>query len=232
LSLDIPDQVRKTVMADGNESWLDELPGVVDSLAQEWALMIGSSFGGGHAALVVEVTLANGTPAVLKIGVPGRDVGQEAMVLRLANGRGCARLLCEDVGRQALLLERLGAAMYDIVADPVSRHNLLCDVAVRLWRPIDPGIDLPTGATLAEQYADRLPGLWEQAGRPCSPATVADALDCMNRRRLTGAVRILFFPLSYSIAGTGHLPGVTSPVWYAMTTACARSRRPSKAGPS
>jgi streptomycin 6-kinase len=32
LSLDIPDQVRKTVIADGNESWLDELPGVVDSL--------------------------------------------------------------------------------------------------------------------------------------------------------------------------------------------------------
>lgn len=74
--------------------------------------------------------------------------------------------------------------MYDVVADPVSRHNLLCGVAVRLWRPIGPDIDLPTGAKLAEQYADRLPRLWEQAGRPCSPATVADALDCINRRRL------------------------------------------------
>lgn len=117
MSLDIPDQVRKTVIADGNESWLDELPGVVDSLAREWSLMIGSNFAGGHAALVVEVTLADGTPAVLKIGVPGRDAGQEAMVLRLANGEGCARLLGEDAGRQALLLERLGAPMYDIVAD-------------------------------------------------------------------------------------------------------------------
>jgi streptomycin 6-kinase len=164
VSLDIPDQVRKTVIADGNESWLDELPGVVDSLAQEWSLMIGSSFAGGHAALVVEVTLVDGTPAVLKIGVPGRDVGQEAMVLRLANGGGCAKLLGEDVSRQALLLERLGAPMYDIVADPVSRHNLLCEVAVRLWRPIGPDIDLPTGAKLAEQYADRLPRLWEQGG--------------------------------------------------------------------
>ena len=184
MSLDIPDQVRKTVIADGNESWLDELPGVVDSLAQEWSLMIGSSLAGGHAALVVEVTLVDGTPAVLKIGVPGRDVGQEAMVLRLANGGGCAKLLGEDVSRQALLLERLGAPMYDIVADPASRHNLLCELAVRLWRPIGPDIDLPTGAELAEQYADRLPRLWEQGGRPCSLATVADALDCMNRRRL------------------------------------------------
>ena len=42
--LEVPDQVRKTVMADGNEAWLDELPGVVESLAREWSLVIGSSF--------------------------------------------------------------------------------------------------------------------------------------------------------------------------------------------
>ncbi len=171
-------------MAGGNESWLDELPGVVDSLAQEWSLTIGPSLAGGHAALVVEVTLDDGTSAVLKVGVPGRDLGPEIMMLRLANGEGCAKLLGEDVGRQALLLERLGAPMDDLVADPASRHDLLCDVAVRLWRPVGPDVDLPTGAKLAAQYADRLPGLWEQAGRPCTPATVADALECMKRRRL------------------------------------------------
>jgi streptomycin 6-kinase len=184
MTLDIPDQVRKTVIADGNASWLDELPGVVDSLAQEWSLTIGSSFAGGHGALVVEVELVDGPPAVLKIGVPGKDVGQEATALRLADGAACVKLLNQDIGRQALLLERLGVPMYDLVADPASRHKLLCEVAVRLWRPIGPDIDLPTGATLAEQCADRLPKLWEQAGRPCSPATVADALDCMDRRRV------------------------------------------------
>ena len=71
MNLDVPDQVRKKVIADGNESWLDELPGVVGSLAREWSVIIGPSFAGGHAALVVEVTLSDGTPAVLKIGVPG-----------------------------------------------------------------------------------------------------------------------------------------------------------------
>src|SRR5262249_46665823 len=102
--------------------------------------MIGSSFAGGHAALVVEVTLVDGTAAVLKIGVPGRDVRQEVMVLRRANGGGCAKLWGADVSRQAFLLERLGAPMYDIGAAPVSRHNLLCEVAVRLWRPIGPDV--------------------------------------------------------------------------------------------
>jgi streptomycin 6-kinase len=184
LRIDIPDQVRKTVIADGNESWLNELPGVVASLAREWSLLIGPSLAGGHAALVVEVTLADGTPAVLKIGVPGRSVTQEAVALRLANGDGCARLLGDDASRQALLLERLGAPMYDLVADPVRRLDLLCDVAARLWRPVGPDADLPTGAMLAERFADQLPRMWERAGRPCSQATVADALDCMNRRRL------------------------------------------------
>ena len=66
MSLDIPEQVRKTVIADGNESWLDELPGMVDSLAKEWSLTIGRSLEGGHVALVVEVTLDDGTPAVLQ----------------------------------------------------------------------------------------------------------------------------------------------------------------------
>jgi streptomycin 6-kinase len=183
MTLGVPEQVRRTVIADGNESWLDELPEVVESLAQEWSLVIGSSLAGGHAAVVVEVTRVDGTPAVLKIGLPGRDVGREAMALRLADGAGCAELLAEDVGRRALLLERLGAPMHDIVADPASRHDLLCEAAVRLWRPVDPDIDLPTGADLAEEYADRLPELWEQAGRPCSAATVADALQCMDRRR-------------------------------------------------
>jgi streptomycin 6-kinase len=184
MALDIPDRVRETAIAGGSEAWLDALPAVVDSLAREWSLEIGPSLAGGHAALVVEVTLPDGIPAVLKLGVPGRDVRQEATALRLANGAGCVKLLGEDVRRQALLLERLGAPMYDIVADPARRHTLLCDLAVRLWRPIDADTDLPTGAQLAEQYADRLPKLWEQAGQPCSLAAVTDALNCMSRRRV------------------------------------------------
>ncbi|MFC7623870.1 aminoglycoside phosphotransferase family protein [Microlunatus sp. GCM10028923] len=183
MSLDVPEQVRQKIIADGNESWLDQLPRLVDILARDWSLQIGRSLAGGHVALVLEVIMADGTPAVLKIGVPGENLGPEATALRLADGAGCAKLLREDAGRQALLLERLGAPMYDLVADPATRHDLLCDVAVRLWRPVDPALDLPTGATLAEQYTDRLPRLWEQAGRPCTPATVADALECLERRR-------------------------------------------------
>lgn len=183
--LDVPDEVRNKVVAEGNAAWLDELPSIVASLEQDWSLTVGAALRGGHAALVVEATLDDGTAAVLKIGVPGtrRELGLEAAVLRLVNGDGCASLLRDDLDRDALLLERLGAAMYEVVPDPATRHDLLCDVAVRVWRPVRPDVDLPTGADKAREYADLLPRLWEETGRPCSQATVEDAVACANRRR-------------------------------------------------
>ena len=98
----LPDEVRNKVIADGNAAWLDELPSVVESLAQEWSLTIGATLRGGHAALVVEATLADGTAAVLKVGVPGtrRDLTFEATALRLADGDGCASLLRDDLDRE------------------------------------------------------------------------------------------------------------------------------------
>ncbi|NUR03339.1 MAG: phosphotransferase [Streptomyces sp.] len=185
MTLDIPDEVRNKVVAEGNASWLDELPSVVGSLARDWSLTIGATLRGGHAALVVEATLAGTTAAVLKVGVPGtrRELAREAAALRLADGDGYAGLLRDDLDRGALLLERLGAAMYDVVPDPAARHDLLCDVAARGWRPVGPGADLPTGADMARRYADLLPRLWEETGRACSPETVEDALACMERRR-------------------------------------------------
>ncbi len=185
MRLDVPDEVRNTVVADGNAAWLDELPSVVESLAHDWSLSIGTTLRGGHAALVVEATLADGTAAVLKVGVPGsrRELGFEAAALRLANGDGCENLLRDDLDRDALLLERLGAALYDVVPDPAARHDMLCDVAARLWRPVGPDVDLPTGADLARRYADLMLRLWEETGRACSQQTVDDALECMDHRR-------------------------------------------------
>ena len=185
MTLSVPAEVRNKVVADGNEGWLDTLPSLVDSLARDWSLTIGPTLSGGHHALVVKATCADGTAAVLKIGVPGtrRRLGFEATALRLAHGQGCAALLRHDLDRDALLLERLGSAMYDVVPDPATRHDLLCDAASRVWRPIDTQVDLPTGADLAREYAELLPRLWEQTGRACSQATIDDTLECIERRR-------------------------------------------------
>ncbi|MBY8882588.1 aminoglycoside phosphotransferase family protein [Actinacidiphila acidipaludis] len=185
MTLDIPDEVRNKAVAEGNASWLDELPSLVAALARDWSLTIGATLRGGHAALVVEATLAGTTAAVLKVGVPGtrRELAREACALRLAGGDGYAGLLLDDPDRDALVLERLGSAMHDVVPDPATRHDMLCDVAARGWRPAGPETGLPTGADKARRYAELLPRLWEETGRACSPATVEDALACIERRR-------------------------------------------------
>jgi len=185
VTLDVPDELRRRVLADGNEGWLDELPLLAGSIARDWSLTLGASLrGGGVSSLVVEASLNDGTAAVLKIGVPGsgRELGYEATVLRLADGDPCARLLRADPDRGALLLERLGATMLDSVPDAVTRHDMLCDVAMRMWRPVASDVDLPTGAQWAREYATLLPLMWEETGRPCTWRSVEDAVACAERR--------------------------------------------------
>lgn len=184
MRFDVPDEVRNRVLADGNEAWLDGLPSILESLAWDWSLTIGEPLRGGHAALVVAATLADGTTAVLKVGVPGhrRELGFEAAVLALAAGDGCARLLRQDLTRDALLLERLGSAMHDVIPDPATRHDVLCDVAAQLWRPLGDDIDLPTGADAARRLRSLIPRLWEELGRPCSQETIDDAVACAENR--------------------------------------------------
>lgn len=184
MTLDVPDEVRSTALADGHAAWLDGLPSILDSLARDWSLAIGATMRGGHGALVVEATLADGARSVLKVGVPGyrRQLGFEATVLDLAAGRSCARLIRRDLTRDALLLERLGPPMYDVIADHRAQHDTLCEIVTRLWRPLDDDVDLPTGADLARRLKRRIPQLWEELERPCSAATIDDAVDCADRR--------------------------------------------------
>lgn len=104
--------------ADG-ERWLADLPTIVTALKQEWDLDVGGPF-----ALtfhwVAAATRADGTTAVLKLGVPGSaHLDLEATTLELYGGRGAVRLLARDDARGALLLERAepGAPITSLVCD-------------------------------------------------------------------------------------------------------------------
>ena len=48
--------------------------------------------------------------------------------------------------------------------------------------PLDDGIDLPTGADFAHRMQHLIPQLWEELERPCSAATIDDAVECADRR--------------------------------------------------
>lgn len=181
--IEVPAVVRNKAAALGAGAWLDGLPSLVADLAAEWSLTVARVFDGATEALVAEVTLEDGTPAVLKIHISDHDdaAAREATVLRLAAGNGCVRLMRADESRDALLLEHLGRSLYDLHLPVARRHEILCATAQRVWRPAG-GSGLPTGADKGGLLADWIPGAWEETGRPCSPRAVEHALACAARR--------------------------------------------------
>jgi streptomycin 6-kinase len=181
--LEVPPVVRNKARAVGAERWLVDLADLVADLAAAWELTVGAPFTDGTEAYVAAATTADGTPVVLKLMIPrpGDDARREALVLRLTDGDGCARLLGEDLERGALLLERLGRPLVDLGLPVWRRHEILADTAARVWRPA-PGCGLPTGAEKGRALAAYIAATWEALDHPCSERAVAQALEVAARR--------------------------------------------------
>ncbi|HEY6426354.1 MAG TPA: aminoglycoside phosphotransferase family protein [Acidimicrobiales bacterium] len=181
--IEVPAVVRNKARAVGADDWLDELPVLVAGLAAEWSLVVGQPYEGGTEAFVADATRSDGTPAVLKVLVPGagNDAFNEATVLRLAGGDGCPELYEYDSDRSSLLMERLGRPMYALGLPLSHRLELLCATVERVWRPA-PDSGLPTGADKARWLANFILTSWEELDRPCSEKAVDHALACARRR--------------------------------------------------
>jgi streptomycin 6-kinase len=183
--IEIPSVVRNKARAVGADDWIDCLPALLAELAADWSIEIGQTYEGGSEAFVAKATRRDGTPAVLKVLMPGagNDAANEATVLRLAGGDGCPALYDYDPERRALLMERLGRPMYELDLPLSQRLELLCATAKLVWRPAL-GSGLPTGADKARWLADFIVTLWEELGHPCSEGAVQHALECARQREL------------------------------------------------
>ncbi len=180
--IDLPPVVRNKALALGATQWLDDLPAIVTGLEQKWSIAVGRAFDGATEAFVAEATLADGTPAVLKLLIPAVDAAANAItVLRRANGEGCARLLGADAARGALLLERLGGSLHDLALPIRQRYEILCSTAARVWRPA-PGCGLPTGAEKGRWLVEFITTTWEELDHPCSERAIDHSLACAMRR--------------------------------------------------
>jgi streptomycin 6-kinase len=176
--VEVPETVRSFARAAGADDWLAALPDLVARLERDWRITIGAVYPDATEALVAAATLADGTPAVLKLLMQrghGRHAAEEITVLRLVNGEGCARLLRHDDESGAMLLERLGPSLYRIGLPIEQRHEILCRVAMRLWRPA-PDSGLPTGAEKAARLAAYVESAWDRLDRPCPERTIQVAL--------------------------------------------------------
>jgi streptomycin 6-kinase len=181
--LDVPVVVRNKARAVGAQGWLDALPQVLEQLASEWSVTVGAAYPDPTEAFVVQAALPDATPAVIKLVIPrdGDAARNEITALRLADGRGCPRLLRADPERGAMLLERLGRPLYQLGLGLTARHEVLCATAEAIWRPA-PRAALPSGADKGRRLAEFIPTAWEELDRPCTEVAVEQALACAARR--------------------------------------------------
>lgn len=181
--VEVPPVVIARACNEGARDWLDDLENRLHRLASAWNLAVGQTYADATEAVVVNVTLRDGSPAVLKLVVPqsAGAVRHEATVLRLCDGRGCVKLLRHDLDEGALLLERLGPSLSQLSLPIRERHQILCSTVMQVWRPAqDSG--LPTGADQARKLSTFIAENWETLNRPCSRDAVDHALECAQRR--------------------------------------------------
>lgn len=159
MSEDLP----PALVRDGHRGWIENLPRLIDELAGRWRLDIGDTYPMSWH-WVARVTTADGVPGVLKLGLPDGHLDAEVEALRIFDGDGAVRLLAEDVGRGALLIERAvpGDRVTSIVPDDdVKATALLIDAGRKLHRVPPDGCTLPHLRSESEDFRDylrRFPG--------------------------------------------------------------------------
>src|ERR1700693_5622690 len=109
MALNVPARLasacRKTPERAG---WLSRLPDALRNLERRWSLSLGAPFDHEDVscAWVAPVALADGTDAVLKLGMPHMESEHEAHGLRAWDGDPTVRLIEADDELGAMLLER------------------------------------------------------------------------------------------------------------------------------
>ncbi|MGX1854663.1 aminoglycoside phosphotransferase family protein [Streptomyces sp. NPDC055299] len=149
--------------------WLAALPTLVQQRLDAWQLTLERvQAPGGRSSLLALVRQQDGTPAALKLPVPGQVPAREGAALEVWDGFGAARLLrCDDAGG-ALLLERLQGAV-SLRALPEAKALLEAAGTVRrLWVPAAAGHPFETlaGRTDEAVQALRTAGTLTRAAGP------------------------------------------------------------------
>ncbi|MFI7602024.1 aminoglycoside phosphotransferase family protein [Actinoplanes sp. NPDC049681] len=163
--------------------WLAALPGLIDEVRDRFGLTLGAALDGGSCSWVAPATLPDGTPAIVKIGWPHREMYAEPAALRLWAGRGAVRLLGHDPGRHALILQRCdpGGRLADDARPASERLRVGAGLLRLLWSaglpeaspadPIESLVDVTADwADLVEERMARLrpgydPGLVAEGAR-------------------------------------------------------------------
>jgi streptomycin 6-kinase len=142
-SVIIPEQLaancRKTP---ARHAWLDSLPAMLKALTERWSLRPDVPFDQVSCSWVASVVRADGTSAVLKLGMPHMEGAHEIEGLRFWNGDPTVRLLEADDDLGAMLLERCEPGDMLRSEPEWKQDEVIAGLLKRLWRRSVPSKEL------------------------------------------------------------------------------------------
>jgi streptomycin 6-kinase len=153
----IPKGFADTVLSWGDDHatrWLLGLPELSAECLDRWDLIPDGAPLNGFVSVVQPVRRADGTPAMLKLGLPSEESEHEWYALSIWDGDGAVRLLERDADEGVLLLERLRPET--LATQPIEDALVVAGtLRERLRRPAPPG--MRTLRANAARWAEQLP---------------------------------------------------------------------------
>lgn len=132
ISTEFQNKIINAFGSDG-KAWLESLPSTIQTYLQKWELTSEGPVSNLSYNYVIKVTDSEGTPLILKLGVPNFDTGNEMVTLQAYNGEGCAKLLNSDPENGVMLLERLvPGTMLSAETD----ERIVLEHYIKVWKAI------------------------------------------------------------------------------------------------
>ncbi|WP_412747163.1 aminoglycoside phosphotransferase family protein [Krasilnikovia sp. MM14-A1004] len=167
------------------QPWLAALPTLITQVREHFRVRVGPPWHAGSCSWVAPAELPDGTPAVVKIGWPHREMYGEPVALRHWAGRDAVRLLAHDPDRHALLLQRCvpGTALGALPAPAAQRLRIGAAVLRGLWSvPVPTATDpaLEPLADVAAEWADLAQARMDRLRPGFDPGLVAEGVDLLR----------------------------------------------------
>ncbi|WP_425245825.1 aminoglycoside phosphotransferase family protein [Streptomyces sp. NEAU-NA10] len=178
-------------------AFIAALPGLAAEFLRRWELRIDGPSMHGVSALVLPVTAADGTRAVLKLQLLDEESAGEPVALRLWDGDPAVRLLRHDAATGTMLLERLDPArMLSHVPDTHEAVLVIARLLARLTAvPAPPG--LRRLDDIARAMLDDTPRALERVADPADRRLIADCAAAVREVVDESGDRLLHWDLHF-----------------------------------
>ena len=145
-------------------AWLDRLPDVLRNLEHRWSLTLDAPFDDEEVSCsyVAAALCADGTRAVLKIGMPHMEGEHEIHGLRFWDGDPTVRLLMADDDLGAMLLERCEPGTVLRALPECEQDVVISGLLRRLWRAPSAQHPFRPLSALAAYWSDEALAHFEQ----------------------------------------------------------------------